>query len=218
MKTRYIHPYNEYFPHQARGLIIGTAPGHRFCVREKLTLLEGDIDFFYGSFVNRFWPVMKKVFEPESISWLRTARQCRDFLTRHNLAIGDIIAEFHRKGHYAGDENLHMLKANTNLIHRLARNEQIEYAFFTSHEAFNLFRKCIQTELLYIIEAFSGTEMPEANLKDIFTMKLYDEAGHQYRKITLIILRSPSPRGVDAPALLEDYQRKFAAFIKQEKG
>lgn len=217
MKTRYIHPYKEYFPHQARGLIIGTAPGHRFCVREELKLLEGDIDFFYGSSVNRFWPVLKKVFEPESLSWLRTGRQCREFLTRYDLAIGDIIAEFHRTRHFAGDKNLHMLTANTSLIRRLASNEKIDYAYFTSHEAFRLFRKAIRQELLYIIENYAGTEMPEVNPQDIHTMKLYDDAGHEYNKITLIVLRSPSPRGVDASALLEDYQRKFAAFIDFER-
>ncbi|MCB5271749.1 MAG: hypothetical protein LHW56_07870 [Candidatus Cloacimonetes bacterium] len=217
MKAHYIHPYKAYFPHQARGIIIGTAPAHRFCVREELKLLEGDIDFFYGSFHNRFWPVLKRVFEPESFSWLKTTRQCRDFLARHNLAIGDTIAEFHREVHYAGDENLQMLTVNKSLIRRLAQNEQIAYAFFSSHEAFRLFRKAIRQELLYIIEAFAGNEMPGVKPKDILTMKLYDEAGHEYNKITLIILRSPSPRGVDDSALLEDYQRKFAAFIDLER-
>lgn len=214
MKKRYVHPYKEYFPHQARGLIVGTAPGHRFCAGEKPKLLEGDLNFFYGSFYNRFWPVMKKVFEPKSLSWLRTARQCRAFLTRNNLAIGDIILEFERMGQNSGDENLHMLKANDSLIRRLAQNKQIDYAFFTSLEAFSLFRKSIRTELLYIIEAFTGPEIQEINPKEILKMKLYDDAGHEYKTITLIILRSPSPRGVDAPALLEDYQKKFAAFIE----
>lgn len=218
MKKRYIHPYKEYFPHQARGLIIGTAPGHRFCAREPLKLLEGDIDFFYGSFQNRFWPVLKKVFEPESISWLRTKRQCGDFLQRHHLAIGDVIAEFYRTGHYAGDENLQMLAANKALIHRLTLNEQIDYAFFTSHEALSLFRKSIYQELLYIIETFASAELPGINPKDIFIMKLYDEAGHHYRSITLIVLRSPSPRGVDASSLLEDYRTKFAPFIESVRG
>ncbi|MCB5251497.1 MAG: hypothetical protein RBR69_02950 [Candidatus Cloacimonadaceae bacterium] len=214
MKKRYIHPYKAYFPHQSKGLIIGTAPGHRFCFREPLKLLEGDIDFFYGSFQNRFWPVMKKVFEPDSISWLRTKRQCADFLQRHQLAIGDIMAEFYRTGHYAGDENLQILAANRDLIHRLGLNKQIDYAFFTSHESLSLFRKSIHQQLLYIIEAFPDSEMPKVNPKDIFKMKLYDEAGHYYRSITLIVLRSPSPRGVDALALLEDYQAKFALFIQ----
>ena len=217
MKKRYFHPYKEYFPHQARGLIIGTAPGHRFCARDKLKLREGDIDFFYGSFQVRFWPVMKKVFEPDSLSWLRTGRQCRDFLQRHQLAIGDIIAEFHRTGHYAGDEHLQMLAPNKNLIHRLALNQQITYAFFTSHEALRLFRKSLYKELLYIIEAYTGPEIPNINPKDIFRMKLYDEAGLEYRDITLIVLRSPSPRSVDAPSLLEDYQTKFSAFIELVK-
>jgi len=216
MKTRYIHPYKEYFPHQARGLIIGTAPPHRFCETDQLKLLEGDIDFFYGSYHSRFWPVLNKVFEPESISWLRTVRQCQRFLTRHNLAMGDIIAEFHRTGRSAGDENLHMLIANKQLIHRLAQNQQIDYAFFTSHEALCLFRKSIRQELLYIIEAFSGPELTAANPKDFFKMKLYDEAGHEYRSITLIVLRSPSPRGVDSLSLLEDYQLKFAPFIESK--
>ncbi len=218
MKKRYIHPYKEYFPHQARGLIIGTAPGHRFSAGEKPKLLEGDINFFYGSYHNRFWLVMKKVFEPEDLSWLRTARQCRTFLMRHNLAMGDIILEFNRTGQNSGDENLHMLKANYSLIRKLAQNKQIDYVFFSSHEAFRLFRTAIREKLLYIVEEVSGPEMEQINPKDIFKMKLYDEAGHEYNAITLIILRSPSPRGVDTPALLEDYQRKFAPFIGLGKG
>lgn len=217
MKTVYTHPYKAYFPHKARGLIVGTAPGHRYSASEKPQLLEGDLDFFYGSFYNRFWPVMKRVFEPESISWLRTGRQCRDFLQRHDLAIGDIILEFHRIGRYAGDENVKMIVPNLDLIHRLARGEQIDYVYFTSHEALRLFRKSIYTELLYRIETYTGSEMPGADSKDLFDMKLYNESGAEYRQLTLIVLRSPSPRGVDALALLEDYQTKFAPFTEYQR-
>lgn len=49
-------------------------------------------------------------------------------------------------------------------------------------------------------------------------MKLYNESGAEYRQLTLIVLRSPSPRGVDALALLEDYQTKFAPFTEYQRG
>jgi G:T/U-mismatch repair DNA glycosylase len=214
-KNKYSHPYQGYFPHHARAVIIGTAPPHRFCTSGVRKLSEGDIDFFYGSFENRFWPVMKRVFEPQSIAWLKTKRQCTSFLQRHSLGIDDIIQEFYRNGTYAGDENLEMIKGNSKLIRKVASHPQIEYAYFTSHEAFSLFCKCIYGYFLYLIEDYQESALAGVKPSDICSLKLYDEAGNAYRKITLVTLRSPSPRGVNAENLLLDYQEKFAPFIQQ---
>lgn len=209
MPSKYIHPYKIYFPHQAKAMIVGTAPPHRFCIAGDHRLKEGDIDFYYGSFENRFWPVLLKVFEPQTISWLRTKRQCMSFLHKYHLGIGDIIQEFYRYGTYAGDENLEMITGNDKLIHRIALHPQIKYVYFTSHEVFSLFHKCIHGQLLYLLEDYRGSALPDVKPSDIRELKLFDEAGRAFRKITLVILRSPSPRGVDIQSLLQDYQQKF---------
>lgn len=52
------HPYEPYIPEGADRLIVGTIPPYRFCRGGKDSLLEKDVDFYYGSKDNRFWDLL----------------------------------------------------------------------------------------------------------------------------------------------------------------
>ena len=60
IEARSEHPYAPYIPKGATRLIVGTIPPYRFCVKPQV-LLDGDVDFYYGSRDNCFWELICEV-------------------------------------------------------------------------------------------------------------------------------------------------------------
>ena len=97
MKEHIVHPIPPYYDKDSTVLILGSFPSVRS--REQM--------FFYGHPQNRFWKVIAGVFDddvPESIS------DKKDFLTKHHIALWDVIGECDIKG--SSDASIENVVAN----------------------------------------------------------------------------------------------------------
>ncbi len=97
MKEHIVHPIPPFFDKDSTILILGSFPSVRS--REQM--------FFYGHPQNRFWKVIAGVFDddvPESIS------DKKDFLTKHHIALWDVIGECDIKG--SSDASIENVVAN----------------------------------------------------------------------------------------------------------
>ncbi|MBR4573613.1 MAG: DNA-deoxyinosine glycosylase [Lachnospiraceae bacterium] len=97
MKEHIVHPIPPFYDKESMILILGSFPSVRS--REQM--------FFYGHPQNRFWKVIAGVFDddvPESIS------DKKDFLTKHHIALWDVIGECDIKG--SSDASIENVVAN----------------------------------------------------------------------------------------------------------
>lgn len=130
------HPYKPFVDSSTRKLIIGTAPPMRFS--QKLQLYPDDVDFYYGSKSNYFWKLLGDVF---GVDFLRknseeAVSQRKEFLTKNNIGLADIVFEFSRKNNDASDNNLHVIKFQD--IYRILKdNHQIQTIYFTGYSGPN---------------------------------------------------------------------------------
>lgn len=182
------HPFgNGYYPNEALGLIIGTAPPYRFCAQPPL-LEEGDINYFYGSSDNNLWYILKHILEPNEIRWCRTQRHCREFQRNHRLAFADMLLEFDRVGQEAGDNNLTPILLNFNIYARISRpRSNIRFLYFSSQAAFNLFVTGINQQPIEMI--VTPTANPTLSSSHLI------EIPARNRTLTVFILMSPSGNG-----------------------
>jgi len=200
------HPFNNYIPDKARGVIIGSAPPWRFCTGCLCHLYEGDINFFYGSVRNLFWNVMNAVLKPGAITWPRTRQKCKEILRDHNLGIGDILSAFDRRDQGAADADLFNLQFNASLINTILKRNKLEikYLFFTSKFPYKIFREALTN---------AGYPFDETNIQTRkFNLKVTYQTS--IREFIIIILLSPSRRGGHRPTeLVDSYKIDFADFI-----
>jgi G:T/U-mismatch repair DNA glycosylase len=102
-----IHPYEPFIPNGATKLIIGTIPPPRFCNSES-NLFEDDVNFYYGSRDNYFWPLLEEIFG-ENLEYNNSQQaiiQRKMLLEKLNIGITDIVAECIHKNKSATDDNL----------------------------------------------------------------------------------------------------------------
>ncbi|QNL22232.1 hypothetical protein HZR84_09875 [Hyphobacterium sp. CCMP332] len=127
-----IHPYKPFIPVDSNKLIIGTIPPPRFCTQYK-EIYKEDVNFYYGSRDNAFWPIIENVFdiELEYSNSKKAISERKNFLTKHGIGISDIIDKCIHKNDSAADEDL------TNIEHKdlgelLRKNPQISILIYTS--------------------------------------------------------------------------------------
>ena len=91
------HEFGPFYDKDSKVLILGSIPSPKS--REQ--------GFYYGHPRNRFWPVLAALFG-ERIP--RTVPERKDFLTRHNIALWDVLASCDIKG--ADDGSIRNPEAN----------------------------------------------------------------------------------------------------------
>lgn len=79
------HEFGPFYDKDSKVLILGSIPSPKS--REQ--------GFYYGHPRNRFWPVLAALFG-ESVP--QTVPERKDFLTRHNIALWDVLASCDIKG------------------------------------------------------------------------------------------------------------------------
>ena len=79
------HEFGPFYDKDSKVLILGSIPSPKS--REQ--------GFYYGHPRNRFWPVLAALFG-ERIP--QTVPERKDFLTRHNIALWDVLASCDIKG------------------------------------------------------------------------------------------------------------------------
>lgn len=118
------HEFGPFYDEKSKVLILGSIPSPKS--REQ--------GFYYGHPRNRFWPVLAGLFE-EAVP--ETVIERKDFLTRHHIALWDVLESCEIKG--ADDSSIKNPSANDmNLILKAA---DIRAVFTTGAKAAKLYEK-----------------------------------------------------------------------------
>lgn len=190
------HPFKPYCPDKAKGIIIGSAPPYRFCTDNPCNLKDGDIFYYYGSIYNRFWYAMKTVFEPNKLSWYRTASHCKNFLKDHDLAIADLFRKFNRKGKTASDNDLVIVEYNTGIIFSIMSiKKTICSIYFTSGFVFKEFQKMLKAQGCHFV-------LIDDNAVSI-TLR------NDTKTFCYVVLPSPARQGPSDTVLLNGFKEAF---------
>lgn len=137
------HPYTPYIPKGATKLIVGTLPPPRFTTGK---LLEGDVDFCYGSRDGQLWHILNRIFDLNlRFDTTREAiNQRLEFLDTHQIGICDIVESCQRLVIDASDLGMQNLQLR-DLIGYIRKYHGIHTLLFTGGNSKNgpeyLFRR-----------------------------------------------------------------------------
>ncbi len=108
MNEKSNHPYGPYIPEGAKKLIIGTMPPYRFCHRDSEQLFPEDVDFYYGSKSNYFWPILSDIFNIELhyTNSREAVEERKELLKQIKTGITDIVDICVHSGGRADDLSL----------------------------------------------------------------------------------------------------------------
>lgn len=118
------HEFDAFFDKDSRVLILGTIPSPKS--REQ--------GFYYGHPQNRFWKVLADVLDDVVP---QTVKERKDFLTRHNIALWDVLESCEIKG--ASDVSIR--NARPNDMNRILQAADIRAIFATGAKAAQLYKK-----------------------------------------------------------------------------
>ena len=140
------HPYEPFIPKNATKLIVGTLPPPRFTTGH---LLEGDVDFCYGSRDGQLWPILDKIFGLKLYfeATEKAVKQRKDFLINFGIGICDIVEQCERKTFDASDLGMQNVKLR-DLINYLHEYPAVNTLLFTGGNSKNgpeyFFRKLLK--------------------------------------------------------------------------
>lgn len=124
------HEFGAFFDKDSRVLILGTIPSPKS--REQ--------GFYYGHPRNRFWKVLADVLGEKVVP--QTVKERTDFLTRHNIALWDVLESCEIKG--ASDVSIR--NARPNDMNRILQAADIRAIFVAGTKAAKLYKKlCLPT-------------------------------------------------------------------------
>ena len=124
------HEFGAFFDKDSRVLILGTIPSPKS--REQ--------GFYYGHPRNRLWKVLADVLGEKVVP--QTVKERTDFLTRHNIALWDVLESCEIKG--ASDVSIR--NARPNDMNRILQAADIRAIFVAGTKAAKLYKKlCLPT-------------------------------------------------------------------------
>ena len=175
------HPYQPFIPKHSTKLIVGTLPPPRF---SKGKLLEGDVNFCYGSRDGQLWPILDRIFKLdlkyENSQFAISQR--KEFLIRQNIGICDIVESCKRIKIDASDLGMQEVQLR-NLLKYLKQHPSVETLLFTGGNSKNgpeyFFRK-------HLKEQHMKLEVISNNVPRIHQLKLKN------RLIRTVSLTAPS--------------------------
>ena len=197
------HPYDPFINNDTTRLIVGTLPPPRFSTGE---LIEGDVDFCYGSYYNSLWLYIDKIHQlnlrfdhsKEAIAQRKT------FLIKHKIGVCDIVESCEREKIDASDLGMQniVLRNLLGYIEKYAEINTIlfmggnskngpEYFFRRHIKPYNITLKLISNEIPRIHQF-------ELNGRIIKTVSLTSPSGAANRAIGSIplykALKKENPR------------------------
>ncbi len=200
---RSVHPYEPFVPPGANKLIIGTIPPHRFCT-EPQTLLDGDVNFYYGSRANAFWRLIGQV-TGEAFAFENTAEaveQRKAFLSKRKIGITDVVASCVHQGGKSDDVSLQEIEPKP-IGHLLAKHPAIDTLIYTGRSSQN-------NSVMFLMNRHIADRHRHRSAGNAPAEKRVIIGGKEYK---VILLYSPSPnalRGVDPQTRLKQYEEVFA--------
>lgn len=144
------HPFGNFVPPLAKYLILGSFTGK----------LVARNDWFYSTPRNQFWKILETIYRTD----VKTKVQKIELLTKHQIAMADIIYSCERSKNSNLDINLINITYNFKGLDKILKNNKIKQIFFTSKFVENKYRIKFKSLISY------------------------------YPRIKLSVLPSPSPR------------------------
>jgi len=190
------HPYQPFIPKNATKLIVGTLPPPRFSTN---ALVEGDIDFCYGSKNGQLWKIIDRIFDLQLVyeTSSKAIKQRKEFLIKHAIGICDIVESCNREKIDASDLGMQNVKLR-NLIHHLKKYPSVTTLLFTGGNSKNgpeyFFRKHLKEHDLKL--AIISNDVPRIHQ---FTI--------QNRTIKTVSLTAPSGAANRAVGSMDLYKK-----------
>lgn len=169
-----IHPFEIYIPVNTKYLIIGSFSGRQAAKGTAYT--DESYDWYYGTKMNQFWPIMAKVYGVQ----IKSKENKQELLTRLSIGIADIIYACERRQANNLDANLIIIQYNDKAIQAIFYNHKIEKVFFTSRFVEKKFKKVFKD----IIGAFPFTKfitLPSPSPR--YARINFEEKVQRYREI-----------------------------------
>lgn len=141
------HPYDPFLPKGATHLIVGTLPPPRFSTA---ALKQGDVNFSYGSIDGQLWPILERIYDLDlAYETTPTAvAQRKEFLTRYNIGICDIVSHCYREKLNAADVEMQQVILR-DFFYFLAQAPKVHTLLFTGGNSKNgpeyFFRQYLKT-------------------------------------------------------------------------
>jgi len=207
LKELSVHPYIKdlFIPDGATKLIIGTIPPQRFCINHR-SLLECDVDFYYGSFDNHFWKMMSCITNTKLVfnNTEEAKKQRKKILVDLKIGITDIVASCVHKGGRSDDASLEKIEYSP-LKELLEENTEIKKLLYTSEFVKKLINDYNKKNSCRSYHDVIDSKQ-RAYRADIINNK--------DRLFDVTILYSPSPRGLGAEKIKAFQDQYIKAFGK----
>lgn len=137
MTKREQHPYGEFFPKNARMMIVGSFPIGKFSDPSRHHEIKPhEFDFYFGGERNLLWKLVGDVYGVKFTS----KDELVEFLVEKKIAIGDVIKSCIREEGRASDSDLLEIEWNKNLLNSI-RTHKISFLLFTSKQVMKWFNK-----------------------------------------------------------------------------
>lgn len=124
------HPFGFCIPKNVKYLWLGTFPG------------KDPGEWFYGTKRTQFWKILEEVYKRD----LSNLKDKRCLFEEMGLGVGDILKSAIRSEDTNADENLVDVEINFEEINKILENKNIKTIFFSSQNAFKLFKKYFKTD------------------------------------------------------------------------
>ena len=188
--TEHIHPFEPFVSKNTKTLILGTFPGKDFTDPNKENDKE---DWYYGNKRNEFWELIEYDLCCKENS-LKTIKEKKGLLEKHNIGITDIIKKAKRKEDNNSDKNLYDIDPN-DLNSLLDKYKDIDTIVLTSKDMYTRFFK------KYYVKTDDAILKQDKNKK----IETYEEQGKKIniyyytfkgRPIRVVPLHSPARKNV----------------------
>ena len=188
--TEHVHPFEPFVSKNTKTLILGTFPGKDFTNPNKENDKE---DWYYGNKRNEFWELIEYALCCKENS-LKTIKEKKGLLEKHNIGITDIIKKAKRKEDNNSDKNLYDIDPN-DLNSLLDKYKDIDTIVLTSKDMYKRFFK------KYYVKTDDAILKQDKNKK----IETYEEQGKKIniyyytfkgRPIRVVPLHSPARKNV----------------------
>ena len=188
--TEHIHPFEPFVSKNTKTLILGTFPGKDFTDPNKENDKE---DWYYGNKRNEFWELIEYALCCKENS-LKTIKEKKGLLEKHNIGITDIIKKAKRKEDNNSDKNLYDIDPN-DLNSLLDKYKDIDTIVLTSKDMYTRFFK------KYYVKTDDAILKQDKNKK----IETYEEQGKKIniyyytfkgRSIRVVPLHTPARKNV----------------------
>lgn len=131
------HPYGEFIPKQATGMIIGSFPIGKFTDPNRRHEINAhEFDFFFGGQKNLLWKLISQAVDTK----INSKADVIKMLTDLKLGVGDVIKSCSRKNGGASDSDLLQISFNLELID-VIKAHKIKTLYFTSKKVEHWFNR-----------------------------------------------------------------------------